>query len=60
MNEIIKDIISSLESFKDDKRIEFAKTSYPKTLMISTETSTTGYQWIVMGPILLDMPGAKI
>lgn len=35
MENLIKDIISSLEQFKDVKRLEFAKTSYPtKTMKI--------------------------
>lgn len=34
MKEIIKGIISSLESFRDEHRIEFAKTSYPTAMKV--------------------------
>lgn len=34
MKGLIKDIKESLEGFADDKRIEFAKTSYPTKMQV--------------------------
>jgi len=38
MNEIVKHVISSLEGYRDEKRIEFAKKSYPTKAVVTGVT----------------------